>query len=44
MFLHLSFVHIFDFFDHKIWDNGPSFRIVVVVDIYVVIVDNLNDF
>ena len=41
--LHLTLVHVFDFFNYEIWNWGRrSIRIVVIIDIYVVIVYYLN--
>lgn len=45
MLLHLRFIHVFDFFYNEIGDSRPPiFRLVIVIDIYIVIIDDLDDF
>jgi hypothetical protein len=45
MLVHLRLVHILDFFDHEV-GNGcrTPVRIVVIINVYIVIIDDLNDF
>jgi|TARA_B110001450_G_C17474311_1_gene421517 hypothetical protein len=48
MILQLLLVHILNSLDHNILTIAvllcPIFRIIIIIDVHIIIVDNLNDF